>query len=481
MIIKKEKNNPVLLPVPEDQTISLKIWFRAGSQNDPQGKEGLAYITAQLLSRGASVYNSYEQILERLFPLATGCQAVTSAEMTVYSGRVHYDNLNYYYPLFIEGLIRPAFLVSDLNRIKEEMLNYLNTTLKYANDEQLCKAALQNYIFEGTSYGHITEGSISSVKSITVEDVVAFYTRYFNSSNYVIGLGGGYPKELLPQLIADLNALPEGRPFYPYDIRPNLFNGLNIKLIEKETDVTAISLGYPINLLRGSREWYALAVANSYFGEHRNSASHLYQIIRESRGLSYGAYSYIEYFPEGEQRQLPPVNIARTYQNFEVWVRPVPNDAAHFVLRTVVLELEKLAANGLTEENFELARQFLKKYILHFAQDTETRLGYAIDDQFYSIKGSHLEIFRNILDKLTLKEVNNAVKRHLQFKNMKVVMVTQGARELRQRLIADEPSPIRYASLKDVQIYNEDRHIENYPLNIEPEKVDVLNVNRLFE
>ena len=70
-------------------------------------------------------------------------------------------------------------------------------------------------------------------------------------------------------------------------------------IVEKDAPATAISIGFPIDVLRGSKDWYALAVANSWLGEHRNSSSHLYQVIREARGLNYGDYSYIEHFPNG--------------------------------------------------------------------------------------------------------------------------------------------------------------------------------------
>ena len=40
----------VLLPVPSDPTISFRLWFKVGSQDDPPGKEGLAAITAAMLT-----------------------------------------------------------------------------------------------------------------------------------------------------------------------------------------------------------------------------------------------------------------------------------------------------------------------------------------------------------------------------------------------------------------------------------------------
>ncbi|MCR4414174.1 MAG: hypothetical protein NUV77_17290, partial [Thermoguttaceae bacterium] len=60
----------VRLPVANDPTVSFRIWFRVGSQNDPPGKEGLAALTAAMLADASTKANRYEQILDRLFPLA---------------------------------------------------------------------------------------------------------------------------------------------------------------------------------------------------------------------------------------------------------------------------------------------------------------------------------------------------------------------------------------------------------------------------
>ena len=59
-------------PVKDDPTISFRLWFKVGSQDDPPGKEGLAAITAAMIAEGATQSNSYEQILDKLFPLAAG-------------------------------------------------------------------------------------------------------------------------------------------------------------------------------------------------------------------------------------------------------------------------------------------------------------------------------------------------------------------------------------------------------------------------
>lgn len=473
--------NLVLYPVKDDPTISFKIWFKVGSQNDPKGKEGLAALTAGLLSEGATKNNSYDQILEKLFPLAAGYSCNSSVEMTIFNGRVHKDNLDEYYPIFIDALLNPAFKEEDFNRIKQRTLNYLNTTLKYSSDEELGKAVLYNDIFDGTTYGHINIGTISGIESITIDDVKEFYNKYYSKNNFVIGLGGGYDESLIDRLKNDLAKLNDlqveeiGKP------QPEKIDGLNFTLIEKEAPATAISMGFPIDLVRGSKEWYALAVANSWFGEHRNSSSHLYQIIREERGLNYGDYSYIENFPNGGSYQMPPTNVPRRQQIFEIWIRPVPNETRHFVLRTALREIQMLVDNGMTKEDFELTRNFLKKYVLNFAKTTSSRLGYAIDDKFYGIDGSHLELFRKMMDEITLEDVNNAIKNHLQYDNMKIAIITKDAESFKNNLVANITSPIEYSTPKPESVLEEDKNIIDYKLNIDQNKINIIQVEELFK
>jgi zinc protease len=108
------------------------------------------------------------------------------------------------------------------------------------------------------------------------------------------------------------------------------------------------------------------------------------------------------------------------------------------------------------------------------------RLGYAMDDRFYGIKGSHLEIFRRTLDELTLAEVNAAIKKHLQYKNLQIVFVTKDGKALKEALVHETPSPIKYAMPKPASVYAEDREISVFPLHIRAEDVRIVPVSELF-
>jgi zinc protease len=460
--------------------VSFRIWFDAGSQRDPKGKEGLAAIVGSMLTEASTRQHRYEEILDLLYPLAGSYSASVSTEMAVVSGRIHKDNLAQYYPLLIQAILEPAFTQDDLDRLKSQTLNYLENVLRYASDEDLGKAVLYNKIFAGTPYGHIPEGTIDAVRSITLDDVRNFYRAHYNRGSVVIGIGGGYDAKLVQRLREDLAKLPAGRPTPLAPPAPKPIHGRQVTIVEKDAPATAISLGFPISVLRGSREWYALAIANSWLGEHRNSSSHLYQVLREARGLNYGDYSYIEHFPHGSQLQLPPQNVARRQQIFEIWIRPVHQDAGRFALRAALREYQHLVEHGMTEEEFKLTKNFLKKYVLHYAPTTMERLGYALDDRFYGIEGSHLDKFRKMMDEITLEEVNAAVRKHLQTENLQIVLITKDAAELKKALAAGAPSPYQYPTPKSKEILDEDRQIATFPLGIKAENVTIVKVEDMF-
>ena len=65
-------------------------------------------------------------------------------------------------------------------------------------------------MFAGSGYGHVVAGTVAGLKSITLDDVRAFYTIYFGRENVVPGIGGGYDEDLVKRVAADLGSLPRG-------------------------------------------------------------------------------------------------------------------------------------------------------------------------------------------------------------------------------------------------------------------------------
>jgi zinc protease len=460
--------------------VSFRILFMTGSASDPKGKEGLAALTAAMLAKGGTRTMSYDQITDVMYPMATSFDYQIDKEMTVFSGTTHVDNLDRYYSLISKMLLDPGFRQEDFTRLKTEAINFLKVSLREGNDEELGKEQLYNTIYAGHPYGHHNMGSLGALERLTLDDLRAFYRAHYTQANMVLGLAGGYPANFVRKAQADFAKLPAGRAESVKIAAPTVAPGMRIELIKRDTRSTAISLGFPISTTRSGQDWPALAVVASYFGQHRSSNSYLYQRLREARGLNYGDYSYIEYFPRGMFQFQPDPNLGRQQQIFQVWIRPVEPQNGHFALRAALYEYDRLVKNGMTPETFEATRDFLIKNVNVLTQTQDARLGYALDSRYYGIPDFNTYM-RDRLSRLTLQDVNNAIKRYLRSDRMRIVMVTKDAEGLREAIISNRPSPIKYNAPKPKEITDEDAIIESYRINVKPEDVAIVPIERVFQ
>lgn len=479
----------VELREPDSPFVAFNVWVRSGSAADPRGKEGLAALTAELVANGSTRQNSYDAILERLYPFAAGYGAQVDMEMSVFAGRVHRDNLEAFYGLFHDALLSPAFRQEDFDRVKARHLNAVERQRRYSRDEELSKELLFWRAFQGTPYQHPVDGYVSSVRSITLDDVKAFYASHYRRGNIVVGVGGGYPDGFAARVRRDIDTWPDGVPAAIAAPAPARPDGVKVLLVEKDTDASAISFGFPIALTRSDPDFVPLLIANSYLGEHRNPVGRLYQAIREVRGMNYGNYAYIEAFPAGFATQQPRINVARRSQLFEIWIRPISqtapgnlHDRTLFATRAALFELDKLVQNGMTAGQVAASKSFLRNYVRTWGITLSRRLGYAIDDAFYGIEApGYLQSLPDAIDRTTPEQVNAAVKKHLQARDFHLVVITRDAEAFRKKLVDGTPTSITYAGERDSAVLDEDRTIASWPLRVRAEDVTVLPIDRVLE
>ena len=460
--------------------VSFRILFMTGAASDPKGKEGVAALTAAMLAEGGTRALTKQQIDDAMYPMASSFGAQVDKEMTVFYGTTHVENLGRYYALISQMLLDPGFREDDFARLKTNAINFLKVSLREGNDEELGKEYLYNIIYAGHPYGHHNTGTLGSLERLTLNDVRAFYRDNYTRANMVLGLAGGYPADFAKRIETDFAKLPVGKEAKARFEQPKVNAGMRVEIIERETRATAISMGFPVSVTRASKDWPALALVASYIGQHRSSNGHLYQRLREARGLNYGDYAYVEYFPRGMFQFTPDPNLGRSSQIFQIWIRPVEPQNAHFALRAALYEYDKLVRDGMSKETFEATREFLGKYSNILTQTQGAQLGYALDSRYYGITDFNTYL-REQLAQLTLEDVNRAIREHLKSDRMRIVMITKDAPSLRNALLANEPSPITYNSPKPKEITDEDKVIQSYKIDLKPEAVTVVPVERIFQ
>ncbi|HEV8232652.1 MAG TPA: pitrilysin family protein [Thermoanaerobaculia bacterium] len=470
---------PVVLQKTALPQTNFKLLFAVGSAHDPAGKEGLAALSAAMVAEAGSKEMRIDEISKALYPIAGSFAAQVDKEMTTFTGSIHRDNWKAFLDVVLPQLLEPGLREDDFQRLKDAQSNALKEDLRSNNEEELGKERLQTNLFAGTPYGHPVVGTVAGIESITLDDVRKFLASAYSRANLTLGVAGDVPDEMLARLKQGVAKLPSGEQPAAPRVAARAPSGLEVEIVEKETRATAISFGHPIEVTRAHPDFAALNVARAWLGEHRSSVSHLYKRIRETRGMNYGDYAYIEAFPRGMFQFFPDPNIARRAQIFEVWIRPVVPDNAQMALRIAINELDNLVRNGMSKEDFERTRDYLTKNVYVMTATQNQQLGYALDSRWYGI-GEFTSYMRDRLAKLTVDDVNQTIRKHLSPKNLSVVIVTKDAKGLKDKLVADAFSPISYDAEKPADLLAEDKVIGALKLGIPAAKVRITPVEEVF-
>ena len=468
--------------------IVVKVRFDNGSVVDPAGKEGLTAMTASTMMEGGTKDFTKEQINDMIYPMAAYYYGNTDKEVTTFTFAFPKDFIDEFYPIMTGLILSPTFNEPDFDRIKSNTLNYLTQVIRASSDEEFSKMALEEMLFKGTPYSHMVIGTVDGVESITLDDVKEHYAKYFTRNNVSIGISGDYTKAFADKLVNDLSTLSDAVVEVKEIPKAAMPDGINIEIIEKEEALgSAIFTGYPIDITRADDEFAALMIANSWLGEHRKSYSKLYEKIREKRSMNYGDYSYIEWYDNGGRNMLPVTGIPRSSNYFAIWIRPVQiaeslraqypelKDIsighAQFALRMALREIDMLRENGMDPDEFDKTKEFLRSYMKLYIQTPEKELGFLMDSKFYG-RTDYIKEMDALLEKVTLEEVNAAIRKYFQTQNMDIVIVTDDseAEALADSFKKNSPSPMSYSNqVKEglpQDVLDEDKEVENYQLNV---------------
>ena len=476
-----ERHFNVLDKTNESPLVDVNFLFYTGAAADPQGKKGLAALTANMISQGGSQSRSYKEIKKAMYPIAGSFSAQLDKEMISFSGRVHKNNAETWYTLISDQLLNPGWREDDFKRIKKELVDSIKAGLKASNDEELGKEVLYSKLYKNHAYESYNYGDLSDLESITLDDVKAFYKAQLTQTKLNLGITGAMPQKLKQEMFNDLMSLPNGDESRLKIADAPALVGHHATIVEKSAKSTAVSFGFPIDTIRSDKDWTALWLVRSYFGEHRSSNSFLYQRIRQTRGMNYGDYSYIEYFPRGMFQTKPDANLGRSEQIFQIWLRPLrSNNDAHFATRTALFELDNLIDKGMTQESFEATRNFLTNFVPQMVASQDKQLGYALDSQFYNTD-EFVSYVRKQLARLTLADVNRVIKDNLQTDNIQYVFITGDGKDMQKRLASEQVSPLKYNTDKPAELIAEDKRIEGYKLNIPKKNIEVLAIDEVFK
>lgn len=489
--------------------VLIKLMVRTGYTADPDGKAGLASLVADGLIEGGfgdpTDPVTKEELAEITQPWGDGAMpgARVSGRATTFQITVPREVLDKYLEeVFVPMFNQPLFMEAELDRLKNEMKASISS-VRFENLENLGLDAIDEYVNEGTPYEHQAFGAEETIPSLNRDDVVRFYRGFYRPGNMIVGVSSSDPAvvDSIVAAVKKINAAVTSE-MPNVDLgKPRAFVGRQAIVIEEPNAPAAgVHLGFPIGINRTDPDFWPLYVAQTWLGTHRDSFGRLYQKIRQERGYNYGDYAYIEHWDGRPFSLFQIFNQPREQQYFSIWIRPVGHEFAYHIGKAATFELDRLIQQGLTDEQVAEGKKKAKVLYLNLAETVDRLLAARMDDAFYGMTPGYLEGYLNRIDRVTTEQVNRAIRKHLQTKNVKYVFITndENAEKLVEQIRKNRPAygksledyELKKVTLEDglevwqipeskLDMLREDALWANYPLNID--RVRQVSVEKIFE
>jgi zinc protease len=382
--------------------VSMSLLTKVGARQDPAGKEGLNTLTAKLLEQGTQSHNA-NALADELGQLGTEINIEPGNDFTVVTMDALVNSTDKLITLFSDITLNPAFTDGEVARAKSQIVasqqKKVDDPSSYAND------AFDGFLFQGHPYANDVTGTPKSVRKLKKQDVIRHYLTNYRPNNAMLAVVGRFNKDL-EMKVTEAFKKWTAKPIKPFaSSEPKAITGLEVKLLNKPgLQQTQIRIG-EFGIRRADEDFLKLRVANVALGGE--FGSRLNQRVRDDLGLTYSVYSYFD-----SRADRGPFAISTFTKN----------ETAGKTLDESLKVLNDFAEQGITEAELKAAKE---QMIGQFPRAIETsdRLAYNILVlQFYGIPLSYLQDFNKNVTAMSLADVNEAIKKHLDPKNLRVLV-----------------------------------------------------------
>jgi predicted Zn-dependent peptidase len=344
--------------MPGVRSVALGFWAGVGSRDETPRLAGASHYLEHLLFKGTK-RRSARDIAEVMDAVGGESNAFTSKEYTCFYARTLDRDLPLAVDVLADMLRCSKLSKADVEAERTVILEEIGMHSDAPDDavHDLFAEALLG----GHPLGRPVLGTSDSITAMGRDAIARYWRRHYVPGNLVVAAAGNLHHDEVADLVAKaFGETDEGPPLGPRPDRhaPRIHGGVLVQ--RKPTEQAHVILGGR-GLSRSDPRRFALGVLNLAFGG--GVSSRLFQEVRERRGLVYSIYSYAAQYSETG--------------SFSVYAGAAPR-RIHEVLAIVRDELDRVVADGLTEQELDRGKGHLKGSLVLGMEDTSgrmTRLG----------------------------------------------------------------------------------------------------------
>ena len=372
------------------RSVSIGFWVGTGSVDEPPAQAGASHFLEHLLFKGTEE-RSARSIALAVDSVGGDMNAFTTKEYTAFYVRLLADDADMGIDLLSDIMWSPAFrpdeFESERQVILEEILMHADEPADLVHD------VLAEALFPRHPLGREVLGDADTVSAMTVEQVADFHRHHYRPANVVVAAAGAIDHD---RMVERLAARAPGRTGGGAPPRSAPVHGALPRLaVERVTEQAHLAVAVP-GPDRDDEDRHAMAVVEHVLGG--GMSSRLFQSIREERGLAYSVYSYRLGFQGAGA--------------LAVYAGTSPAQAGQ-VLDLIGEELDRVADEGITEEEMEAARGHLRGATALGLEDSGARMSRLGHAQLVHGRVLSLEEIDQRLSGLELGHVNDVARRWL--------------------------------------------------------------------
>ena len=188
--------------------ISVQIWYKVGSRNEELGKTGLSHLLEHLMFKATEKYGPKE--FSRLVQKAGGSDnAFTGRDYTAYFENGPKTELKNWLAMEAERMrglkVGEEDFATERNVVLEERrLRTEDDPVNFLFEEVMAAA------FKAHPYQWPVIGWFNDIETLTREDFLQHYRRYYVPNNCTVVVGDIDPQEALKEIEAAFAAIPAG-------------------------------------------------------------------------------------------------------------------------------------------------------------------------------------------------------------------------------------------------------------------------------
>ena len=387
--------------------VNIRGSILGGDEFSPQSNPMIADLTAAMLDEGTKS-NTKHEISEMLESVGASVSFSSGLYRVNFSAKCLTKDVPMVLNLIAEQLREPAFNEDDLANVKRRYIGGLKRAKENTRRQAMAEFRRILYPKGHPNYSLDNAAQITFVEKITTADLADFHNNNYGLGSMLISAVG----DLDPQKME--NGIKKAFKGWKQSSLKKERSSLSANLVKGETEFVTIDdktsadmvIGIPVGIDRDHPDYYALVLGNYILGG--NFSARLMQTVRDQEGLTYGIGSRVRGVDSGND-------------GFWYVSGTFAPDLLNKGRASAMRQIKAWVNKGVSAEELENKKTTLTGSYKVGLATTSGLAGSILANAERGRDLSFLDAYPGIINGISLKDVNAAIKKYITVNKLVVV------------------------------------------------------------